>query len=248
MKKALIRILSWLVALVLLGALLTSYFLMKGQARYSSVPSRTHINIKHSGNSSELLPEEVIIKSLPFDIKDSTSQAINTEEVEYTLMDKIPFIKKVDAYVSPASRRLNIDIVGKKPILRYFDAHGSYFLDEEGYPLSTKGGVAVYLPVVKVVNDSEEIQNEVLLPLAHFFQKNEEWYSFFGLIEVVSTHEVRFYPRVGDYVFETIGVENLEEDLKKIELFYKKIVPQVGANKYQLVKLSYDNQIVCKTR
>lgn len=248
MKKTIIIILKWILALVLLGGLGASYFLMKGQARYSVVPKLTHIDVHHPSKSEELLPKEVIIKHLPFNIEDEKLQAINTEDVETALKSNIPFIKSVNAYISPEEHQLNIDITGRKPILRFFNSDKSYFLDEDGDYLSTNSGVAVYLPIVKLSKDDEEMRKEVLLPLAQYLQEHDEWYSFFGLIEVFSPSKIHFYPRVGDYVFETIGVQNLDEDLDKIKIFYKEIVPQVGANKYGLIKLSFDNQIVCKAR
>lgn len=53
---------------------------------------------------------------------------------------------------------------------------------------------------------------------------------------------------MGTVVFELHGLETLEQDLAKIPVYYNKIEPQVGTNKYSLVKLSYDNQIVCVKR
>lgn len=248
MKKVVIKILQWILAIALLGGLCASYLMMKGQARYSVVPSQTHINVHHPNKTEELLPEEVIIKQLPFDIADNNLQPINTEEVETALKTNIPFIKSVNAYISPEEHQLNIDITGRKPILRFFNSDKSYFLDEDGDYLPTSGGVAVYLPIVRLSQDSEEVRHDVLLPLAQYLQEHDEWYSFFGMIEILSPTKVHFYPRVGDVIFETIGVQNLDKDLDKIKIFYKDIVPQVGANKYALVKLSFDNQIVCKAR
>lgn len=246
MKEKLIKTFLWILAIALVGLLVISYFTLRGQARYSVYPYLTTINIRHDRKSKDLLPEELIISQLPLDLKDSTLQAVNTEMLEETLKEKIPFIKSVDAYVSPSDHRLNISVVGRKPVLRLFTSGGSYFLDEEGNTLATKGGVAVYLPVIKIDHLNDEIQKEVLMPLAHFLHKNEKWYAFFGMIEVLPDYKIHFYPRVGDYIFETIGADHLEDDFEKIPIFYNKIVPQVGANKYRLVKLSYDNQIVCQ--
>lgn len=246
MKRIVGKIVLWLLTLSLVIALITTYFMMKGQARYSAVPSETQIDIQHSGPTKGLIPTELIKTHLPYNLQDSTLQAINTQEVEDKLLEEIPFIKSVNAYVSPADHTLHIDISGRTPILRCYLGNLSYFLDDEGNLLPTNGGVSVYLPIIQVNQLNDEIRNEVLLPLANFLQEHSEWYSFFGMIQVFSTHQIHFYPRVGSFVFETIGVQNLEDDLDKIELFYKKIVHQVGSNKYQLIKLSYRNQIVCQ--
>ena len=114
--------------------------------------------------------------------------------------------------------------------------------------MRTKVGVSVYLPIVRAHQVDSITLKQTLLPLSQFMQTHEDWASFFSVIELKEGNRLHFYPRVGDYIFEVLGTTNLEEDLEKIHTFYNKIVPQVGANRYQLVKLSYSGQIVCKRR
>lgn len=246
MKSKLLRVFLWILALSILGVLLFSYFALKGQSRYAIQPNLTRIVIK--GEGDDFLQTQDIISVLPLDITDTVPQPIRLADVEHALSEKIPYAREVNAFVSPTTHKMTIQVRSRKPILRYFSDSGSFFLDDEGKPMQTKPGVSVYVPVVRASQLDDESIEKILFPLAQFLQKHEEWRTFFSLIELNSPTQLHFYPRVGDYIFEVRGVEHLEEDLGKIKVFYDKIVPQVGSNRYQLIKLSYKGQIVCKRR
>lgn len=246
MKAKVLRITLWIIAIALLGVLIFSYFVLQGEARYAIQPNLTRVVIK--GQEESFLQTQDVLSELPFSLRDTIPQPIRLMDVETVIMEKIPYAKKVNAFVSPTTHKMTVQVSSRKPILRYFSNTGSYFLDDEGKPMQTKPGVSVYVPVLRGGHIDEETIEKTLFPLAQFLDKHESWSTFFSMIELQSPNKLHFYPRVGDYIFEVRGVENLSEDLSKIKIFYEKIVPQVGSNKYQLIKLSYRDQIVCKKR
>lgn len=245
-RHKLLRLLLWLLALILIGVMIYSYISMRGQARYIIQPNRTRVVVK--GSEKGFLDKEDVTQFLPLDITDTTLMAVDLTQIESGLAQEIPYAKWVNAYISPASQQLTVQIESRKPTLRYFTNQGSFFLDEEGNPMPTKVGVSVYLPTLRAEKVDIYTLQHILLPLSQFMQENPEWAHFFSIIELKEDNRLHFYPRVGDYIFEVMGAKNLSEELPKIHIFYNKIVPQVGANRYQLVKLSYEGQIVCKKR
>lgn len=245
-KKRLLQILLWLLALALLGVLVFSYIGMRGRARYIVQPNRTRVIVK--GSEKGFLDKEDVTQFLPLNITDTSLVAVDLTGIEDHVAHQIPYVKWVNAYISPASNQLTVQVESRKPVLRYFSNRGSFYLDDEGNPMPTKVGVSVYLPTVRAeVVDSVTLQH-TLIPLSQFMQQHEEWASFFSIIELKEGNRLHLYPRVGDYIFEVLGAQNLSEELPKIHTFYNKIVPQVGANRYKLIKLSYEGQIVCKKR
>lgn len=245
-KKGIRRFFTWLLALLLLGIMGYSYLAMRGQARYIVQPNRTRVII-HGGEKG-FLDKEDVTHVLPIDITDTTTISVDLAAIEGRVKHEIPYAKEVNAFISPTSRQMTVQVESRKPILRFFSDQGSFYLDDEGNPMRTKVGVSVYLPIVRAERVDSLTLKQTLLPLSQFMQAHEEWASFFSVIELKEGNRLHFYPRVGDYIFEVLGTNNLEEELPKIHTFYKKIVPQVGANRYQLVKLSYAGQIVCKRR
>lgn len=247
MKHKIVQFLLWLIALALLGGLVFGYIALQGHARYAVQPNLTRVKVEGMEKDAFLKREDVMAV-LPVSIKDTLAQPISLSEVERSIKSQIPYAKRVNAYVSPTNHQMTVKVDSRRPILRFYTSDGAYYLDDEGIPMRTKSGVSVYVPVVKIDHvDSLTIQN-TLFPLAQFLSKNNEWGTFFSFIELKEGNRIHLYPRVGDYIFEVLGTSTLEEDLPKIHTFYTKIVPQVGANHYQLIKLSYDKQIVCKRR
>ncbi len=234
-------------ATLLLTLLLGSYLLSRGQARFAVYPYKTHISILGGTEESSFLRQSEIIDLLPFSTKDSTSMPIRTEWLEQTLLHEIPYVRSACAYVSPSTRTLNITILERTPIIRYYRGGETYFMDDEGVTIRGRIGSAAYVPIA-MGNLNDSILHSTLYPLATHLHASKDYRHFFSLIDIVSERKVHLYPRVGDYIFELHGLDTIDEDLDKIPIFYKKILPKTGTNHYKLIKLSYKDQIVCQRR
>ena len=232
---------------ILLAALPVSFAVTRGQARYSVLPYRTAVRIEGSSDRSTFLRSEELLARLPFALTDSTLSPVKIGELEQTLLKNTAYLKEVRVYISPAARALNIDAVERHPILRYYRGGKAYFMDEEGVSVESRPGAAAEVPIATGMLTDSVLKNAVY-PLALALAGDEDYRAFFPFIDVVSDRQIHLYPRIGDYIFELHGVATVEEDLKKVPIFYRKIVPQVGADKYSLVKLSYKDQIICTRR
>lgn len=249
MKRLLLRILGWITALLLLLLLLLSLPLLQGEARYAILPYRTKVKVVSSKGSEDFLKPEEVVKQLPFSLKDSLLIPINTAELEQQLMEQLPYIERINAYIAPAGHRLHLTLQSRTPLLKCYTSKGEwFFIDAAGQLLEAHYGIPLYLPIVRLSSISDLVITDTLLPLGRYLKEHPEWQHFFGMIELKENGRIHLYPRVGDYVFELNGVSSIAEDLPKIATFYRKIIPQVGANRYQLIKLSYHRQIVCTLR
>lgn len=249
MKQRILRILGWILALTLLALLVATLPLLKGEARYAILPYKTKVKVSSSKGVESFLQPEEVLKQLPFSLKDSLLVPINTAELETLMVAKLSYIQHINAYIAPAAHRLQVEIQSRTPLLKCYTSSGQwYFIDEEGQLLEAHYGIPLYLPIVRLSSISEEVIRETLLPLGKYLQAHSEWQSFFGMIELKERGKIHLYPRVGDYIFELNGTSTLSSDLPKIKTFYRQIIPQVGANRYRLIKLSYHRQIVCTLR
>lgn len=239
----------WGLAILLFSALVLSLFLMKGEASFAIRPYLTTLTIKGDKRVTHhsFVSLKEIEELIPFDKKDSLLISVNTSQLEKNLEENLPYVESAEVYVSPATNQLNIRLQERSPIA-YFFPNGedgrSYYLDLKGNIIKKRRSVSAYLPLaVGVLNDSTVMKT--LYPLAKFLYEEPNYRSFFGLIEIVSERTIRLYPRIGSEVFEIHGLSTLEEDFKKLRRYYKDIRPKMGYNTYSLVKLSYQNQIVC---
>lgn len=246
MKPRIRHILLLVTVTVLLCLLGFSFVVSRHAEDFRILPYKTKINVRGDAKSAFLSSEEVF-RFLPFKHTDSVFTSVRPHQIESLLVAQSLYIRRAEVYVSPASRTLNVRVDERHPILTFYRGDQSFYLDSEGREVTNRIGTSAYVPVA-IGNLSKDIVQNTLLPIALFLQKESRWTNFFGLIDVKSETCIHLYPRVGDFIFELQGIETIGDDLDKIPIFYREIVPKAGANKYRLVKLSYKNQIVCQKR
>jgi cell division protein FtsQ len=57
---------------------------------------------------------------------------------------------------------------------------------------------------------------------------------------------INIIPQVGGQTIEFGRAEDLNIKLRKLKIFYKEILPQMGWNKYKRISLEYAGQIVAE--
>lgn len=85
-----------------------------------------------------------------------------------------------------------------------------------------------------------------LLDLLRFVHTDAFWRAQIAELEVAGTGEVTLWPQVGEHRIEIGEPTDLETKFKKLKLFYKRVLPREGWQKYKRVSVQYRNQIVCE--
>jgi cell division protein FtsQ len=94
-------------------------------------------------------------------------------------------------------------------------------------------------------NITKKFASEHLLELARYIHDDLFWSEQIEQIHVVSPEEIRLYPRVGQHIIELGNSDNFQEKLNRLRIFYREGLERVGWNKYQMISLAYDGQVVC---
>ncbi len=201
--------------------------------------------------------EEVVEKFLKVNdtvkIKDLDYEAIEEE------INKNPWVGKSDVFTD-IEGNLIVNVSERKPVLRVFPKRGKgFYIDKNGdvIPLSRK-----YAPRVMVANGyiktslikgHDNIYDTVYksdeLKELLYLVKNISEYPFVnalaGEIYLNSRGEYDIVPSFGcDYIKlgDTSGLDNKMENLIA---FYKKAYVYEGLDKYKILNLKYNNQIIC---
>ena len=82
----------------------------------------------------------------------------------------------------------------------------------------------------------------IIAGLLIFFLPSIINYIFTGIL---NNHEVELYPRVGEHTIVLGTTENFRKKLDNLMIFYKNGLSKTGWNKYSVINLSYNGQIVC---
>jgi cell division protein FtsQ len=186
---------------------------------------------------------------------------INLNKIEQIVKSN-QIIEECRAYTG-INRTLHIEITQRDPLVRIIDKQGQgYYIDKEGNILNLSRR---YAPRVLVVNGNIRTPFRVGKPaninalhdsiaakklqdictLVNFINNEDFWNA--QIVQVYVNHDGEFelIPRVGPHIILLGDIEDYEEKFKKLEIFYKEGLNNIGWNQYLTINLKYKDQVVC---
>lgn len=218
------------------------------------------VEIKHlAGGENDFIKEkdiiEIINKSFEEKIAESRVGEIDVQRVERVL-EIDPFIENAEVFVD-ANNNLTVKIFQREPICRIRDNNGlNYYLDKNGIkmPLSkyfsarvivVTGAIPPHVPdfLIRKKYGLKDVYNLVQRLL------NDEFYkTFIQQIYVDAGNEFTLIPVLGDQKIRIGTIDELDDKLQRIRIFYNEAMPYEGWRKYSSISVQYKGQIVCKKR
>jgi cell division protein FtsQ len=240
MKKTLFIIISTLLVAYLVASII--YFSKK--TIYPPLCTEVEIIIKDSIDKPFLSKNDIILflkskKAYPLNKK---NEDINTSNIESELQ-KNQIIEEAEV-IQTLSGKIKIVVSQKMPILRVFSNNGNYYIDNTGATMPSSLGHAVYVPVASG-NIEKSFAQQNLYDFALFLHKNDFWNDQIEQIYVDSKGEIELVPRVGNHRILLGSLDNYEIKLRNLRLFYEQVIPKMGWDKYNVINLKFQNQIVC---
>ena len=169
--------------------------------------------------------------------------AINSKAIERSLL-KNPYISEVICYKTPGGN-VNILVDQRIPIMRVMPEGGtSYYLDKTGRQLPTmhySGNFFVATGSIDSTYAAEE-----LVKLAQFVYANDFWNHQLEQVHINPDKKADIYPRVGKQIIRFGRIEKVEKKFDNLKLFYDRVMPVVGWNKYRELNIAYTNQVIGK--
>lgn len=167
---------------------------------------------------------------------------IDLGKIEQLMLEE-SHIERATCFFNTAGE-LCIKVVPQHPVLHVISQKGEdYYLANNGLTMPT-ASFNVEL-CVATGNITKQFASEHLLELALFIHNDLFWSEQIEQIHVVSPDQIKLYPRVGQHVIDLGSVDNFQEKLQRLRIFYREGLERVGWNKYSTISLAYDNQIVC---
>jgi cell division protein FtsQ len=261
-KSIILAILTWLLVLTYLVVTL-SFISNRAQ---QVVCSKIAVNISDSLQNAFVTKNDVMKTIVKYhkNLIGIPLWMINTYELEQSIR-KIQMVKRADVYTK-VDGSLTVDIKQRNPMVRiiFQNGHG-YYIDYDGHilPLSSK-----FTPHVLIVNgnipepsnikpgdnisDWVEASGSEKIPLicqlydfANFITEDDFWKAQISQVYVVNSSQIELIPRVGAHTILLGSLDDYENKLKKLMIFYETALPHEGWNKYKLINLKFRNQIVC---
>lgn len=192
---------------------------------------------------NQLADGEIIGKPLP---------ALDLRAIEKGLL-KDPYVAKAKIYIDHA-RILHADIVQKQPILRVMNTDGvGFYLSDKGdlIPLCATFTAHVPMAIGNVETHENPERDSIVLSqlfsLACYMKNDSLTAAMIDHAYVLPNGELELYPK---FSYHTImfgkADETMKEKFDKLKVFYKEGLAKVGWEKYQLINLKYNGQVVCQ--
>ena len=197
---------------------------------------------KHFVSESDLVS---ILKKADLNPIKKPMDAINTDKIE-TELKKNEMIARIEAYKTP-SGIIKLEVEQKIPILRVISSRGNFYVDNLGTTMPVSFRYVADVPLVSGYVEKELAVTD-LYKFALFLQENEFWNNQIEQIYVHPDNEVELIPRVGNHRIVLGSFADFEEKLDNLRLFYDKVIPKTGWEKYSIINLKYKDQIFCTKR
>jgi cell division protein FtsQ len=84
--------------------------------------------------------------------------------------------------------------------------------------------------------------------VAQYIYNHEFWNAQVGQIDITAERKFELIPVIGDHVIKIGSVENIETKLNNLLLFYKQVLSKTGFNKYSVLDVQYEGQVVAANR
>lgn len=165
------------------------------------------------------------------------------------------FVQDAQVYRDLAGN-ININIKQNRPIARivHADAEQDVYIDANGHvlPLSDRFTARV-LPIARTANAPsltkgffQDSTGKQYLALIKFIDNDAFWKAQLAQMFIDKRGKVSFLPQVGNERIEFGRPEDIDQKFKKILIFYKKILPAMGWDKYKRVNVEFRDQIICE--
>ncbi|MEO1011405.1 MAG: hypothetical protein AAFX53_08875 [Bacteroidota bacterium] len=190
---------------------------------YLTQASVNKLLIQNYGELSDMPKEKLVLNTI--------EKVIETNEM----------VKSAQVYLT-VNGELKSKIAQRKPIGR-IEGGSKFYLDDEGkrMPLSKNHSARVPIITGKITGKSLEDAYVILkyINTDDFLRKN-----VIGIhIQEENKYQLKF--RIGQFVVNLGGVEDLEEKFNNFKAFYKKADKDKTLESYAMVNLEFNNQVVC---
>ena len=202
--------------------------------------SKTNIYIDNSNN---LFITKDSIKSAVLEIittKNIRKSSVHPKALEFEL-NKNELVRKSDVFID-VNGTMVVNIQQRMPIARFID--NKSYLDEDGLVMPKSRYYSARVPVIKGYANTQD-QLDLIYQLSNYI-KDDKFLSQ-SATEILIDNNNNFSIKLRDYRFKILigQLNNLDLKIKNFKAFYINASANKILNKYSVINLQFDNQVVC---
>lgn len=174
------------------------------------------------------------------------------------LMKQKSAVKTCQAYTQKDSI-LYIVLTQRNPVLRFQRGDTGFYADMDGRLFSLQENHTSEVPMIDgniplseedcktgaVLSAEKQEWVKEMIALTTYLENDPVWKNRIVQIHIDEDNNMIMIPRVGKERFIIGDGTGIQSKLRKIEAYYKSIVPDKGEGYYRSIDLRFDGQIVC---
>ena len=211
----------------------------------------TRIEIMYDDQSSISLGKEEIIhiiRSSPDSILGADIRNINAEIIENRLKEN-KTIKNAEVFknVTGAGNNyegiLGVRVKFREPVFRVMSDNDSYYVDITGSQIPVSVNYSTNVPVATGKIDTGFAGKE-LLEFVNYINSDPFHKALIKQIHVQNEEEILLTPLVGNHLIELGGLDDYDEKMEHLKVFYQNVLVKNHWNTYKRISLKYHNQVI----
>lgn len=241
-----------------LGAAVGLVVLMGLIERKDATQVCTSLKVNVEGKETFIDQEDIskMINNQFGNVVGKSLREIKLEDIEQAI-EKLPYVSQAEIHMD-MDGTVRVNVKQREVVLRVINSQGrEFYVDTEGHkvPVTLK-----YVPRVLVANGNikesynkplEEVETILvknLVRIVEHVRGNELWENQIVQMYVNQDKDIELIPRVGKEVLLIGNADSLDSKLRRLELYYKNILPKVGTEAYSRINVKYGGQIICERR
>jgi cell division protein FtsQ len=172
--------------------------------------------------------------------KNIGKSSVHVKALEFEL-NKIELVRKSDVFID-VNGTMTVNIQQRMPIARFID--NKSYLDEDGLVMPKSKYHSARVPVIKGYTKTQG-QLNLIYKLSNYI-KDDKFLSQ-SATEILIDSNSNFSIKLRDYSFKILigQLNNLDLKIKNFKAFYINASANQILNKYSVINLQFDNQVVC---
>ena len=171
-------------------------------------------------------------------------------------------LKVAEVYISE-DRKLHVYGDQREPVMRVVASYGGdFFIDREGVIMRRHNLYTPNLHILEIdmvfnaeqmtgtsIFESEKTENLAkAFELVNYIRNDSFWNEMIDQLSMTRDGRVTLVPHVGNHTVRLGKVEDYEEKLHNLLVFYRQAMPVAGWDRYRVVNVEYRGQVVCQRR
>lgn len=225
--------------------------------RQSGVVCKNIVVELENTNENHFLEEADILK-----IIENSGQTIIGKNIEEINLRTLEAKLEQDKHISNAEMfgdvkgNLKVNVILRRPIARLIRTDGpDAYVAEDGKVMETSEKYSARIILVsgdivkKLISQGDLNTTEeglALMAMIEYINKDKFWKAQVAQLDFNKSGKVFIYPQVTGQVVEFGLPEDIELKFKKLLIFYKEILPQMGWTKYDRVNVEFEGQVIAE--